>query len=93
LSAKDPKERHLIALHAISVRWANTPVEERREKLAKAQAAFLTRFEREVDPEGVLPPEERAFRAAHAKRAYFAKLALRSVQARRAKKAAKKGGK
>ncbi len=45
--------------------------------------AFLERFEREVDPEGVLPPAERQRRAGHLKKAYFTKLALASSRARR----------
>jgi hypothetical protein len=47
------------------------------------RAAFLGRFEREADPEGVLPPEERARRAGHLRKAYFTRLALKSAQARR----------
>lgn len=38
---------------------------------APARKAFMSRFEREVDPEGVLDPKERAKRAEHAKSAYF----------------------
>lgn len=49
---------------------------------APARAAFLDRFEREVDPDGVLPPAERARRAEHARKAYFARLALASAKAR-----------
>ncbi len=45
--------------------------------------ARLACFERQVDPDGVLPPDERARRARHARKAYFARLALRSAQARR----------
>jgi hypothetical protein len=37
-------------------------------------AAFLERFEREVDPVGVLTPEERGRRAGFARKSYFAKL-------------------
>jgi len=50
---------------------------------APARAAFLSRFEREVDPEGVLEPEERSRRAEHAKKAYFLRLALASAEARK----------
>jgi hypothetical protein len=50
---------------------------------APGRAAFLARFEREVDPEGALPSEERQRRAIAARKAYFAELALRSAQARR----------
>ncbi len=51
-----------------------------------ARQAFLERFEREVDPEGTLPPEERQRRAEHAKSAYFAKLAHKSAKARRTRR-------
>lgn len=49
----------------------------------KAREAFAARFEREVDPAGVLSSEERARRAEAARRAYFTGLALRSSRARR----------
>lgn len=50
---------------------------------APARAAFLARFEREVDPDGTLDPAERARRAEHAKRAYMTSLALKSARSRR----------
>lgn len=46
----------------------------------------MDRFEKEVDPEGVLEPRERAIRAQFARRAYFTELAFKSVQSRRIKK-------
>jgi hypothetical protein len=49
---------------------------------APARAAFLARFEAEVDPEGILPPEERARRAEFARKAYFAGMAFKSAKAR-----------
>lgn len=48
------------------------------ETTAAARSAFLARFEREVDPDGILPPDERARRAEHALKAHMAGLALRS---------------
>lgn len=51
-----------------------------------AREAFLARFEAEVDPEHVLPEDERRRRAEFAKRAYFAKLASKSAAARKARK-------
>jgi hypothetical protein len=48
-----------------------------------ARAAFNARFEREVDPDSLLDPVERARRAEHARRAHFQRLALKSAQARR----------
>ena len=53
---------------------------------APARAAFMSRFEREVDPDGALEPAERARRAEHAKKAYFLRLALASRQARARRK-------
>jgi hypothetical protein len=56
------------------------------EKVSRpGREAFLARFEREVDPNGVLPDVERRRRAEHAKRAHMTRLALRSAQARRAR--------
>ncbi len=48
-----------------------------------SRGALRERFERQVDPYGMLSPTERARRAEHARKAYFVRLALRSAQARR----------
>lgn len=75
-----PSERALSARLAAHAKWAKTdPVQG----TAAARKAALDRFEREVDPMGVLDPGERARRAEHARKAYFTKLALKSAQARR----------
>ena len=57
------------------------------EYTANARSAFLSRFEREVDPDGVLPPEERLARAQAALRAHMLRLAYRSAKKRRRKAA------
>lgn len=44
--------------------------------------AFLERFERQVDPDGSLTPEERARRASHARKSYMSALALKASRAR-----------
>ena len=54
-----------------------------RETSEKARAVFNDRFEKQVDPDGVLSPQERAKRARHAESAYFQRLAMRSAQVRR----------
>src|SRR5437764_13800276 len=51
-------------------------------RTAPARRAAMARFERQVDPQGVLSAEERARRATAAMRAYFTALALRSSRAR-----------
>jgi hypothetical protein len=58
-----------------------------RETTAKARATFLARFERDVDPDGVLPEPERRKRAEAARKAYFARLGLASARARSKKTA------
>lgn len=54
-----------------------------RQTSAAGRQAFLDRFEREADPEGTLPPEERGRRAEQLRKAYFTQLAYKSAQARR----------
>jgi hypothetical protein len=76
-----PSERSLRGRIAAHASWANTA--DRPARTAKARKAMLDKFEREVDPEGQLAPAERARRAAHARAAYFARLSLKSAQARR----------
>ncbi len=75
-----PEQRVLRAKIAAHVRWSRQdPVEG----TSSARAAFLERFEREVDPDQVLPPDERARRAEHARKAHFSRLAMASARARR----------
>lgn len=50
---------------------------------AAATAAFLDRFERQVDPDMNLTPDERARRAELARKAYMAGLAFKAAKARR----------
>lgn len=74
--------RARMAAHLLHARIA-----DEKAHTARAREVFLSRFEREVDPEGVLDPAERAKRAEHAKKAYFLKLALASRKARAARRA------
>lgn len=50
---------------------------------APARAAFDRKFLDQVDPDRVLPEDERARRASAARRAYFLTLAAKSVDSRR----------
>jgi hypothetical protein len=72
--------RHLQAVAAAHASWAKT--KHPAQRTAAGRRAFLDRFEREVDPLGVLDRAERARRAEHARKAYFAELAAKSVRAR-----------
>ena len=60
--------------------WAKTP--DRTARTASARAAALDRFEKQVDPHGVLTDAERRRRAESAKKAYFLALAAKSAAAR-----------
>lgn len=52
----------------------------------RGREAFLARFERQVDPDGVLSDAERTRRAEAAKHAYFIRLSIKSAEARRARR-------
>jgi hypothetical protein len=54
-----------------------------RELTEAAREAFRSKFERDVDPDGLLPVEERLRRAEMARKAHFTRLALKSAQVRR----------
>jgi hypothetical protein len=77
MSAEERELRARLAAHAMHAR------NDSRAVTANARRAFLDRFEREVDPDGLLPVAERLRRAEHAKRAHMLRLALRSARARR----------
>lgn len=74
-------ERSILASIAADERWSRT--DDRAAATAAAREAFNHRFENLVDPAGELSPDERARRAASARRAHMKRLALRSAQSRR----------
>lgn len=78
------QERRLRAQIAAHTRWAK---EDPAVNAARGQAGLVARFEREVDPHGVLPVAERYRRAENARLAHMRKLSLASVRARAARKA------
>jgi hypothetical protein len=81
----------LIAKAANHERWA--AAEDRTAATAPAREAFADRFIRDARERfGDLPPDELAYRAEHLRKAYFARLALKSAQARRARKQDAGGG-
>jgi len=80
-----PAERSLRARTAVHTSWANTT--DRRKRTSNGTAAFLARFERQVDPNNELDPDERARRAESLKKAYMSGLALKAAKSKRAKRA------
>lgn len=88
-SGLTPSERALRArLAAFALHAQRDP----QETTQAARQTFLTRFEREVDPDQRLPEAERVRRAEAARKAYFVKLALRSAVARRRRVASRPPG-
>lgn len=81
--ALTPAQRKLRAQIAANARWSR---EDPIPNATRAQRGLLARFEREVDPGGTLSPQERARRTQAALRAHMQRLALRSSQARAARK-------
>ena len=77
---------HLRAQIAAHTKWAHTP--DRTAATAPARDAFLARFEKQVDPDGLLDPEERRKRAENAKKAYFLAMSYKATAARAARRAA-----
>ncbi|MGH8991180.1 MAG: hypothetical protein ACRDZ7_06595 [Acidimicrobiia bacterium] len=77
-----PAERSLRArIAAYSLHARRDP----RETTQAARDTFMARFERQVDPDGLLPLAERLRRAEAARKAYFLGLALKSARARRSR--------
>lgn len=78
-----PENRALIARIGAFTSWANTADRSARTAPARAASpASLDYWERKVDPDGQLSPADRATRAEFARKAHFARLALKSAQAR-----------
>lgn len=78
-----PAQRSLRQRRAALLRWSR---EDAHAGTAAARAAgpgSLSYWEREVDPDLTLQPDERARRAERAKRAYYVGLAIKSAEARR----------
>ncbi|HEX3965661.1 MAG TPA: hypothetical protein VHZ03_54965 [Trebonia sp.] len=80
-----PAQRGRIGAH---VSWSRTI--DRAARTEPGRKGFLARFEREVDPDGVLPEGERVRLAEHARKAHMQKLAL--ISAARRRKASPRSG-
>lgn len=72
------KREQIARIGGYALRARRDPMEY----TAKARAAFLAGFERRVDPDGLLSPEERQQRAGALHKAHMLRLALRRGGAR-----------
>lgn len=61
--------------------WARTT--DRAARTRAARQGLDAKFEREVDPDRVMSPADRAKAVANARRAYYQRLALKSAASRR----------
>ncbi len=77
-----PEQRSIRARLAAHARWAKASPDDARATGEAAQRGLIERFAREIDPDGLLDPEDRYRRAKHARNAHMARLALKSSQAR-----------
>lgn len=75
-----PQERSTVGRIGAYAQHAKHDV---RETTKAGRQAFLDSFAAKVDPDGVLPPAERARRAEAARKAHMTALAHKSAQARR----------
>jgi hypothetical protein len=80
-----PSERRLRSQIGAHKSWAQT--ENRSDRTAPARQASWDRFEKLVDPEGILHPSDRAKMAQSARKAHFLRMAQKSAQVRRRRKA------
>ena len=70
-----PDERRIRAQIAAHARWAKAEREWARDRV-------LQRFAKEVDPDGVLSPDERCRRAENARNAHMLRMRLAASRAR-----------
>jgi len=78
-----PEQRALRARIAAHSSWAKTA--NRRARTQPGSQALLAKLAAEVDPDGLMSPEDRAKAVENAKSAYFSRLAMRAAAARRSK--------
>ncbi len=70
--------------------WANTA--DRTARTQPGRDGLTAKFEAQVDPDGLLSPDELARRVESARKAHFARLAFLSAKTRRANKAGSGAG-
>lgn len=81
-----PEQRRMRATIAAHTRWANTT--DRAAAMEPARRGLADKFEREADPNGVLSPTERAKRADSLRKAFYARMSLKSSTARARRRSA-----
>lgn len=75
-----PAQRSLTGRIGAAVSWANETDRSRRTDAARRAAD--ARFEKQADPDGVMAPKARRAKAEQLRREFYARIQLRSAQAR-----------
>ncbi|WP_017599225.1 hypothetical protein [Nocardiopsis lucentensis] len=88
MAHRDPKRRSENARIAAHWSWGDT--KDRSARTLPARRASAARFERLVDPDGVMDPAARAAAADSARRAHLRQMAKKRWDAYRAERAAKR---
>ncbi len=83
MPALTPAQRSLRGGIAADTRWAHTSKAERQRSAQRGQDGLTARFKAEIDPDGVLEPDELTMRVENLRRAHMKRLALASAKARR----------
>ncbi|MEV7014047.1 hypothetical protein [Streptosporangium sp. NPDC051022] len=82
-----PSERRTIAQIAANTRWAAEPDRTAATAAARRNSpASIEYWAKKIDPDEILPYQERIKRAENAKAAYYAKAMLKARQAKAAKR-------
>jgi hypothetical protein len=89
---RDAAVQRRIATTASHARLQGLSFEQRKALTEAATAGQLAWYERTVDPDGVLPPEEREAKAREAFSARMRAIAYLSVESRRRNIAARRAG-
>lgn len=80
MAAADPKRRSTNASIAALTRWSK---QDGKQGTAAARKGWRSRFEKQVDPDGVLSPDELYRRTERAIKAHMKRLGQRSGDVRR----------
>lgn len=86
LTAGQRSQRSAIAASAWYATATREQVDARAANARRNSPADISYWERRIDPDGRLSPEERTRRASYAKKLHFLRLAFKSSKARSAKR-------
>jgi hypothetical protein len=89
MPSHDPTDRVAVARIAAAERWAREP--DRAAATAPARAGLRAKFERQVDPDGLLPPQDRARRADALQHAHMLRMSRAAARGRSRRASASAG--